>query len=103
MICSLDELRRKEVIDINNGERLGYIDDVRIDLRSSAVEALLIYGRMRLFGVLGKEDDVVIPCGDIRVVGSDVVLISQSSRHELSTDTKNKENSQLSLFESTKR
>ena len=89
MVCSLDELRRKEVIDIDTGERLGYIDDVRIDLKRSAVEALLIYGRVRLFGVLGKEDDVAIPCGDIRVVGSDVVLISQSSRLTLSLDTKN--------------
>ena len=99
MICSLEELRRKEVIDINTGERLGYIDDVRIDLKTSAVEALLIYGRARFFGVWGREDDIVIPCGDIKVVGSDVVLISQSSKLELSIDTKSGEKSQLSLFE----
>ena len=97
MVCSLDELRRKEVIDINNGERLGYIDDVRIDLRTSSVEALLIYGRVRFFGVFGKEDDVLIPCGDIRVVGSDVVLISRSSKPVLADDIKNIGEGKLSL------
>ena len=98
MVCSLDELRRKEVIDINNGERLGYIDDVRIDLRTSQVEALLIYGRVRFFGVFGKEDDVVIPCGDIRVVGSDVVLISRSSKSVLADDIKISGDGKLSLL-----
>jgi len=82
MVCSLDELRRKEVIDINSGERLGFIDDVRLDLGTSEVKALLIYGRARLFGVFGREEDVEIPCCDIRVIGSEVVLISRSLKLE---------------------
>lgn len=89
MISSLEELRRKEVIDITSGERLGYIDDVRIDLESSTVTELVIYGRARVLGIFGKEDDVVIPCGDIRVVGSDVILIKRSVTPELSAATKN--------------
>ncbi len=88
MISSLEELRRKEVIDIANGDRLGYIDDVRIDLASSQVTELVIYGRTRVLGIFGKEDDVVIPCGDIKVVGSDVVLIRRSVTPELSAATK---------------
>ena len=101
MVCSLDELRRKEVIDITTGERLGYIDDVRIELETSSVEALLIYGRMRFFGVLGKEDDIVIPCSEIRVVGSDVVLISRGSKELAAGGIKKSRNSQLSLSKAT--
>ncbi len=97
MICTLDELRRKEVIDINSGERLGYIDDVRIDLGSSEVVALLIYGRVRLFGIFGKDEDIVVPCGDIRVVGSEVVLISRSLKSEPATSTNDKKNITTSL------
>lgn len=92
MISSLEELRRKEVIDIANGDRLGYIDDVRIDLASSQVTELVIYGRTRVLGIFGKEDDVVIPCGDIKVVGSDVVLIRRSVTPELSAATKKCDN-----------
>ncbi|MBP3309886.1 MAG: YlmC/YmxH family sporulation protein [Ruminococcus sp.] len=84
MICSLEDLRSKEVIDITDGERLGYIDDVELNLDTSEVVALIIYGRIRLFGILGKEDDVVIPCADIKVVGSDVVLIKRAEKSAVS-------------------
>lgn len=78
MICRLEDLRRKEVIDITTGERLGYIDDAEMNLEKSAVQSLVIYGRERFFGFLGREDDVVIPCSEIKVVGNDVVLIKHS-------------------------
>lgn len=92
MICSLDDLRRKEVIDITNGERLGYIDDAQMDLRTSEIKSLMIYGRQRLFGLLGREDDLLIPCHDIRVVGTDVILVKLSMRQELSDSSKDEAN-----------
>ncbi len=91
MICSLDDLRRKEVIDITTGERLGYIDDAEMDLETSEVEALMIYGRQKFFGLFGRETDVLIPCSDIKVVGSDVILVKLSVRPELSHPAKNEE------------
>lgn len=87
MVCGFEELRRREVIDISDGERLGFIDDVRIDLGTSAITALVIFGRPRIFGIFGRADDIVIPCGDIRVVGSEVILVKRSITPELSHDT----------------
>ena len=84
MKCGLNDLRRKEVIDIATGERLGYIDDAVLDLETSEIESLTIYGRHRFFGLFGREDDVLIPCSDIRVVGTDVILIKLSVTQELS-------------------
>lgn len=78
MICRLEDLRKKEVIDILTGERLGYIDDAEMNIEKSAVQSFVIYGRERLFGILGREDDVVIPCSEIKVVGNDVVLIKHA-------------------------
>ena len=69
MICSLEELRRKEVINIKTGERLGY--------------------GTRLFGILGKEDDVVIRCSDIKVVGRDIVLVETAEQCVKEISTKN--------------
>lgn len=79
MIFSLEKMRNKEVIDVLTGERLGYIDDVEMNLETSGIIALVIYGRERLFGLLGKEDDIVIPCREIEVVGHDVLLIKRSA------------------------
>ncbi len=98
MICSLDDLRHKEFIDITNGERLGYIDDVKMDLETSEVQALMIYGRQRLFGLLGREEDVIIPCSDIRVVGTDVILVKLSMCQELTHSSKEEKNSFKSLL-----
>jgi sporulation protein, ylmC/ymxH family len=98
MICSLEDLRRKEVIDITNGERLGYIDDAEMNLETSSVEALMIYGRQRFFGIFGREDNIVIPCSDIRVVGSEVILVKLSSKPELSHSIDKNGNSLKSLL-----
>jgi len=98
MICSLDDLRRKEVIDITTGERLGYIDDAQMDIETSEVQALMIYGRQRFFGLLGREEDVMIPCSDIRVVGTDVILVKLSMRQELSHYSKEEGNKFKSLL-----
>jgi YlmC/YmxH family sporulation protein len=77
LVCSFEELRRKEVIDVKTGERLGYIDDVELSVSEGKAEKLVIYGNSRLFGLLGKEDDIIIRCSDIRVVGREVVLVER--------------------------
>lgn len=87
MICGLDDLRCKEVIDITTGERLGNIDDAEINLETSEVVSLVIYGRLRLFGLFGREDDIVVSCGDIKVIGNDVVLVKRRERQILTNDT----------------
>ena len=89
MICSLEELRRKEVINIKTGERLGYIDDIELNISEGRAERLIIYGGTRLFGILGKEDDVVIRCSDIKVVGRDIVLVETAEQCVNEISTKN--------------
>lgn len=90
MICRLEDLRKKEVIDILTGERLGYIDDAEMNIEKSAVQSFVIYGRERFFGIFGREDDVVIPCSEIKVVGNDVVLIKHSETASFTELIKNK-------------
>lgn len=90
MVCRLEDLRKKEVIDIITGERLGYIDDAEMNIEKSSVQSFVIYGRERLFGILGREDDVVIPCSEIKVVGNDVVLIKHSGTSYVTNFAKSK-------------
>ena len=58
----------------------------------------MIYGRRGIFGVFGREEDIVIPCADIRVVGSDIVLIERSEASRLSHITNKRRISLQSLF-----
>ena len=76
MKCTLSEIRNKEIINIKNGARLGYIDDVKFETETASIKSFIIYGRTRFFGFLGKEDDLVITCDEIKVVGVDTILIS---------------------------
>ena len=98
MICSFDELRRKEVIDIKTGERMGFIDDIEINISDGRAERFIIYGGVRFFGILGKEDDAVIDCTDIKVVGRDIVLVDKKDRFVSSILPKKDEKSSESLF-----
>lgn len=78
MKCSLSDLRNKEVIDVKTGEKLGFVDDVEISTDTATVESLIIYGRPRMMGVLGREDDIVIKCRDIQLIGDDTILVKNT-------------------------
>ncbi len=75
MQCSLDELRQKEVIDVRTGEKLGYIDDVVLDVDRRTLHGFRIFGRRRLFGLLGREEDIFVPCDGVQLYGKDVLLV----------------------------
>ena len=60
MLCRLSDLRDREVVNINNGSCMCCASDVELDTCSARVTAVAIYGRSRLFGLLGREEDTVI-------------------------------------------
>lgn len=95
-MMKFEDLCRKEVIDISTGERLGFIDDIELDLNDSSVKSLVIYGSARLLGLFGREADTIISCEDIKVVGSDVVLVERSSNNNLIFSTNNEKKRSLS-------
>ncbi len=76
MVCRIVELRHKEVINSSNGCRIGYVDDVEVDTITSQVRAVVVFGRPRLFGLLGRNEDVIIPWSDIQLIGEDTILVS---------------------------
>ena len=75
MRVRLGELKIKEVIGVNNGSRFGYVGDVELDPDSGRVLGLIIPGRLRLLGLLGREKPVVIPWQAVRRFGEDTVLV----------------------------
>ncbi|MCR1908855.1 MAG: YlmC/YmxH family sporulation protein [Flavonifractor plautii] len=75
MECRVSELRYKEIINVSDGSRYGWVGDVEVDLDSGQVRALVVPGRLRLFGLLGREEDRVFPWDAVRRFGADTILV----------------------------
>lgn len=75
MHCRITDLHNKEVINVCDGTRLGCVDDVEVDTATCQVVAIVICGRQKAFGLLGREEDIVIGWQDIQVIGEDTVLV----------------------------
>ena len=73
MEARIAELRYKEVISVEDGSRYGYVGD--IDLETGHVRALVVPGRRRFFGLLGREEDRRIPWSCVRRFGEDIILV----------------------------
>lgn len=80
METRIADLRYKEVISVEDGSRFGYVGDMEIDLDSGQVRALVVPGRRRLFGLLGREADRYIPWSAVRRFGEDIILVEEGPR-----------------------
>ena len=72
------ELSCKEVVCIRDGARLGYVADVEVEVPEGQVCAIVVPGKCRFFGLLGRTEDFVIPWNAIRRVGDDIILVDCS-------------------------
>lgn len=75
MICSFSGLRNKEVVNMKTGLKIGYVDDIEIDTVSGSVVSFIVFGRARAFGIMGRDEDIVIKCSDIELIGEDTILV----------------------------
>ena len=73
---TLRDICRRDVVNMEKGIVIGTVDDIVFDEKNACVEALLIYGRPRLFGLLGRDSDVRIPWAEVISFGRDVILVS---------------------------
>lgn len=76
MFTKLRDLQKKELVNVKDGTKIGYVDDVLIDASTAEVKSLIVYGRLRFFGLFGRQPDVIIPWTDIEIIGEDAILVS---------------------------
>ncbi len=74
------DLRQKEVINLGDGRRLGFINDVEIDFDDGKIDSIVIPGTGRLLGLIGKDNELIIPWERIRKIGEDIVLVELDER-----------------------
>ena len=73
-LCTTDELRKLEIINLRDGARLGYASDFEFDKATACLTALIIGGSKGFLG-FGKTDDVYVPWHCIRRFGEDAILV----------------------------
>ena len=75
MSMKFTQLQCKEVICVSDGRRLGFITDVLVELPEGKIRAVTVPGPCRYLGLLGRQEDYVIPWDCIRRIGPDIVLV----------------------------
>ena len=69
------ELREKEVVNVCDGERLGNLCDVDFEERTGRICSLIIPGPCKVFGIIGRDSEYIIPYECVKRIGADVVLV----------------------------
>ena len=87
-IISTADLRKKEIINLCDGSRLGYSCDFEFDICSALITGLVIEQGSGFLG-LASNDRVVIPWCKIECIGEDTILVRFQS-HELNAFCKKK-------------
>ena len=62
---TIRELCEKEIVQLEQGVCLGRADDLELDPETAQLKSLVLLGRPRLFGLLGREESLVIPWAEI--------------------------------------
>ena len=75
MAMKLTQLQCKEVICIGDGRRLGFIEDVEVEVPEGNICAIIVPGPCKALGMLGRKEDLRIPWHCIRRIGPDIVLV----------------------------
>lgn len=73
-------LKQKEVINVCDGTRLGFVSDVEINLSDGRIEGIIIPGSSKWLGILGKNSEYIIPWDSIIKVGEDIILVELDER-----------------------
>lgn len=84
----ISELRMRDVVNVADGRRLGFLKDIDIDLEMGRIKSLVLPGQSKFLSWFGsRTDDIVIPWDRIKKIGVDVILVDASTY----LDTKQRE------------
>lgn len=69
------DLKNKEVIDICDGRRLGFVCDIEVDVCTGCVHAIIVPT-----GGFFKGGELVICWCDIKKIGDDIILVDSRGK-----------------------
>lgn len=69
------DFKHKEVINIRNAKRLGYVQDVTADLETGTITSIIVPGSNKLINIFTGSNEIEIPWTDIKCIGEDIILV----------------------------
>ena len=74
-MLKISDLKMRDVINIRDGRRLGFVGDLELDLEEGKVKAIIVPRRQSWFSIWGKDREYIIPWHDIVKIGVDIILV----------------------------
>ena len=69
------DFKSKEVVNINDAKRLGFVQDVCADLETGKITSIVVPGSNKLLSMFTNENDIVITWDKIKCIGEDIILV----------------------------
>lgn len=70
------DFKHKEVINIVDGKRLGFVQDVTADLKTGVITSIIVPGNSKLLNLFSNgSNDIIIPWQSIKCIGDDIILV----------------------------
>lgn len=68
------DFKHKEVINIKNAQKLGYVQDVTADLCTGNITSIIVPGTSKFLGLFSQEE-ISIPWTSIKCIGEEIILV----------------------------
>ena len=69
------DCKHKEVINITDGKRLGFVQDVTANLKTGTITSIIVPGNNKLLNFFASDNDIVIPWENVKCIGEDLILV----------------------------
>ncbi len=73
--CNSEDFRNKEVINVCDGRRLGYVTEIEFDVCDGHLTAIVVCTEDGFLGVR-KGSRLVVPWDKIQKIGEDIILVN---------------------------
>ncbi|KXZ39560.1 sporulation protein, YlmC/YmxH family [Alkalithermobacter thermoalcaliphilus JW-YL-7 = DSM 7308] len=71
----ISDIMEKEIVNINNGRKLGFIGDIEIDTNDGTIKSLVVYNDNSKLYLLGRSEMYSISWKNIVKIGCDTILV----------------------------
>lgn len=69
------DFKHKEVINIHDAKRLGFVQDVNADLKTGMITSIIVPGSNKMFSMFRGNNEIVIPWEKIKCIGDEIILV----------------------------
>ena len=69
------DFKHKEVINIKDGKRLGFVQDVCAELGTGNITSIIVPGNNKMLNIFSTGNEITIPWENVKCIGEDIILV----------------------------